>query len=82
VFTPDPLNARAPPDLQPCAYMTPQRSHLAYWSLDLLWMLDAGVWSFPIRSWPHDGTYQVFLQSNQDAALRALRKSLDKTRAI
>jgi len=34
------------------------------WHLDLLWMLDVGAWSFPVRFWPHFGTYETFVQSD------------------
>ncbi len=48
------------------------------WPLDLLWILDVGAWSFPVRSWPHDGTYQVFLQSDLLLEVRAVLKKYER----
>jgi len=49
------------------------------WRLDLLWMLVLGSWMFDaLRSWPHDGTYQVFLQSDLLLEVKSVLKKYER----
>ena len=48
------------------------------WHLDLLWMLDVGAWSFPVRSWPHFGTYETFVQSDLLPEVKSLLKKYER----
>jgi len=49
--------------------------------LDLGPWIFSGSWSFAaglVRSWPHDGTYQVFLQSDLLLEVRSVLKRYER----
>jgi len=51
------------------------------WTLDLLWILELGSWNFEgglLRVWPHDGTYEAFLQSDLLLEVRAVLKRYER----